>query len=100
MQSSVGKVAVYHFGNEQGLQRAGGANFTQTDNSGGPFFYKDASGQNINGANVTNFNLESSNVRIDVALTDLIILQRSYDANSKTITTADEMMQKALQMDA
>lgn len=100
MQSSVGKVAVYHFGNEQGLQRAGGANFTQTDNSGGPLFYKNASGQNINGADVRNFNLESSNVRIDVALTDLIILQRAYDSNSKCVTTADQMMQKALQMDA
>ncbi|MCK9491580.1 MAG: flagellar hook-basal body complex protein [Sulfurimonas sp.] len=100
MQSSVGKIAVYHFVNEQGLERASGANFRQTNNSGEPLFYTDASGQNIIGTDVVNFNLENSNVRMDVALTDLIILQRSYDANSKSVTTADQMMQKALQMDA
>ncbi|EQB40210.1 hypothetical protein M947_02430 [Sulfurimonas hongkongensis] len=100
MQSSVGKIAVYHFANEQGLQRAGGANFTKSDNSGEALFYTDADGENIIGTDVVNFNLENSNVRMDAALTDLIILQRSYDANSKSITTADQMMQKALQMDA
>jgi flagellar hook protein FlgE len=34
------------------------------------------------------------------ALTELIALQRTYDSNSKSITTADQMMQKALNMDA
>ncbi len=98
MQSSVGKIAVYHFVNEQGLERAGGANFIKSSNSGEPIFYKDASGQNIIGTDVVNFNLENSNVRMDVALTDLIILQKSYDANAKCVTTADQMIQKALQM--
>jgi flagellar hook protein FlgE len=37
---------------------------------------------------------------MSVGLTDLIILQRAFDANSKSVTTADQMMQKALQMDA
>ncbi|MEA2090917.1 MAG: flagellar hook-basal body complex protein [Campylobacterota bacterium] len=100
LQSSVGRIAVYHFRNEQGLDRASGARFFESDNSGEPIFYKDASGQNIIGTDITNFNLEGSNVRMDVGLTDLIILQRSYDANSRSITTADEMMQKALNMDA
>jgi flagellar hook protein FlgE len=34
------------------------------------------------------------------SLTELIVLQRSYDSSSKVITTADEMIQKALDMDA
>ncbi|RLA80483.1 MAG: flagellar hook protein FlgE [Epsilonproteobacteria bacterium] len=100
LQSSVGRIAVYHFRNEQGLDRASGARFFKSDNSGEPIFYKDADGQNIIGTDITNFNLEGSNVRMEAGLTDLIIFQRAYDANSKSITTADEMMQKALNMDA
>jgi flagellar hook protein FlgE len=100
LQSSVGKIAIYHFRNEQGLERASGARFLEGDNSGSPIFYKDASGQNIIGTDIVNFNLEGSNVQMTSGLTDLIIYQRAYDANSKSITTADQMMQKALQMDA
>jgi flagellar hook protein FlgE len=100
LQSSVGKIAIYHFRNEQGLERASGARFLEGDNSGSPIFYKDASGQNIIGTDIVNFNLEGSNVQMISGLTDLIIYQRAYDANSKSITTADQMMQKALQMDA
>ncbi len=99
MQSSVGKVAVYHFQNDQGLSRISGTRFAQSSNSGEPIFYKDAQGQNIIGTDIANFQLEGSNVDMTYGLTELIILQRSYDANSKSITTADEMIQKALNMD-
>lgn len=99
-QSSVGKIAVYHFANEQGLERVSGTNFKRSSNSGEPLFLKDAQGNNITGTNVSNFRLESSNVDLSVGLTDLIVMQRAFDANSKSITTADQMMQKALNMDA
>jgi len=98
-QSSVGKVAVYHFQNNEGLDRVGSSNFSTSSNSGDPMFYQDSDGNNIVGANINNFQLENSNVDLSVSLTDLIIYQRSYDANSKSITTADEMIQKALDMD-
>ena len=100
MQSSVGKIAVFHFVNEQGLERVNGTRFQASSNSGDPMFYTDANGNNIIGTDIANFRLESSNVDLSVGLTDLIILQRTYDANSKSITTADQMMQKALNMDA
>ena len=100
MQSSVGKIAIYHFQNNQGLERLSGTRFQESSNSGKAVFFKDAKGQNIIGANVSNFQLENSNYKIEVGLTELIILQRAFDANSKSITTADEMMQKALNMDA
>lgn len=100
MQSSVGKIAIFHFVNEQGLERISGTRFEVSSNSGDPMFYKDADGNNIIGTDIANFRLESSNVDLSVGLTDLIILQRTYDANSKSITTADQMMQKALSMDA
>lgn len=100
MQSSVGKVAVYHFANDQGLARVDGSKFAQSSNSGNPIFFKDANGENILGTGVRNYALESSNVSTEAGLTELIIFQRAYDANSKSITTADEMMKKALNMDA
>jgi len=100
LQSTVGQVAIYHFYNDNGLDRAAGARFSQSVNSGAATIFKDANGENTIGANVMTYRLENSNVTLDNALTQLIVLQRSYDANSKSISTADEMMQKALQMDA
>ncbi len=99
-QSSVGKVAVYHFVNDQGLERLNGSRFQESANSGQPIFFQDASGKNILGTDITNFKLEGSNISMEYGLTELIVLQRSYDANAKSITTADQMMQKALNMDA
>lgn len=100
MQSSVGKIALFHFQNDQGLERLNGSRFQESSNSGKPIFFTDENGQNIIGAEVVNFKLEGSNYGMTGGLTELIIYQRAYDANSKSISTADEMMQKALNMDA
>jgi len=100
IQSSVGKVAVYHFQNDQGLDRLSGSQFSASAISGDAFFYTDENGQNTLGSSISNNQLESSNIDMTYGLTELIVLQRSYDANSKSLTTADEMMQKALDMDA
>lgn len=97
-QSAIGRVAVYHFQNDQGLNRDGGTYYSQSSDSGKPLFWKDSSGTAITGATVRSGALEASNARVDVGLTDMIITQRAYQANSKTITTVDEMIQKALQM--
>jgi len=100
VQTSVGKIAVYHFQDDQGLDRITGTKFRESSNSGEAIFFQDANGNNIIGTNVANYQLENANVKMEVGLTDLIIMQRAFDANSKCITTADQMMQKALQMDA
>jgi len=100
VQTSVGKIAVYHFQNDQGLNRITGTKFKESSDSGEAIFFQDANGKNVIGTNIANYQLENANVKMEVALTDLIIMQRAFDANSKCITTADQMMQKALQMDA
>jgi len=97
-QSAIGRIAVYHFQNEQGLERNGGSLYAQSSNSGAPTFWTDTNGNPITGAKLTSGQLENSNVRLDVGLTDMIILQRAYQANAKTMTAVDEMIQKALQM--
>lgn len=97
-QVSMAKIAVYHFQNDQGLQRVNGSNFLESANSGKPIFFQDANGNNILGATVVTNKLESSNVDTTVGLTELIVYQRAYDASAKCITTGDQMIQKALQM--
>jgi flagellar hook protein FlgE len=97
-QSAIGRIAVYHFQNDQGLNRDGGTYFTESADSGSPLFWTDANGNIITGATVRSGALEASNVRTDVGLTDMIITQRAYQANSKIITTVDEMIQKAIAM--
>jgi len=90
--SVVAKVAIYHFQNDQGLEQVGGNRFKTSDNSGDPIFYDQDNGTILN-----NF-LENSNVGLETALTELIIMQRSYDAAAKTISTSDQMLQNALRM--
>jgi len=91
-QSVVGKVAIYHFQNDQGLEAISGTRFRASDNSGDPIFYSQDNGQLLSNT------LETSNVTLETALTELIIMQRSYDAASKTISTSDQMLQNALRM--
>lgn len=97
-QSAIGRVAVYHFQNDQGLNRAGDTVFQESNDSGKPIFWTDENGEAITGALLYSGKLENSNVRMDVGLTDMIIIQRAYQANAKSITTGDELIQKALQM--
>jgi flagellar hook protein FlgE len=97
-QSAIGRIAIYHFQNDQGLNRIGNTEFQESSGSGKPLFWTDAAGNVITGAIINSGQLENSNVRLDVGLTDMIIMQRAYQANAKTITTGDELIQKALQM--
>ncbi|MDD2367887.1 MAG: flagellar hook-basal body complex protein [Sulfuricurvum sp.] len=97
-QSAIGRIAVYHFQNDQGLNREGGTYYTESSDSGKPLFWYDANGNAITGATVRSNSLESSNSDMSVGLTDMIVSQRAYQANSKIVTTVDEMIQKALQM--
>lgn len=99
-ETAIGKVAVFHFQNDQGLERISGSRFRESVNSGEPIFFQDINGNNILGTDIRSYKLENSNVRIEMGLTELIIMQRAYGANAKSITTGDELIQKALQMDA
>ena len=99
-QSSIAQIALFHFQNDQGLKRISGSLFQESSNSGKAFFFKDQNNNNILGANILTNKLEMSNVKMETGLTELIVYQRAYDANAKSITTADQMIQKALKMGA
>ena len=96
--SAAAKLPIYHFRNDQGLSGEGGVYFSPTSNSGKATLYHDAAGNVIQSATVRSYTLETSNVRIDQALTEMILLQKAFDANAKSITTSDQMIQKAINM--
>ncbi|AQW85374.1 flagellar hook protein, epsilonproteobacterial variant [Campylobacter pinnipediorum subsp. caledonicus] len=89
------QVAVATFTNNEGLQAEGGNVFSRTANSGDPVIGTAGSG---NKGTIAAAKLEQSNVDLSRALTNLIVIQRGFQANSKAITTSDEMLNTLLQL--
>lgn len=81
--------------NPNGLAAVGGASFQITDDSGA--FTLNAPGVGSSGT-ISASTLENSNVDIATEFSNLIITQRAYSASSRIITTADEMLNEAIQM--
>ncbi len=94
----ISKVAIYHFSNQEGLEKIGNTSYKPTANSGEAKFFKDKEGNTLQISNVKNRKIEISNLNITTALTDLIVMQKAYDASSKSITTSDQMIQNAINM--
>lgn len=85
---TLGQVAVADFASYDGLERAGQGLWVATDASGDPLI--GAAGTGGRGAIVAGA-LEGSNVDLAREFVDLIAYQRGFSANSRIITTADEM---------
>jgi len=84
------QVSMAKFTNNEGLATEGGNIFNQTANSGDPIIGTAAtSGRGF----IQSSALEASNVDLSRSLTQLIIIQRGYQANGKTITTSDQLLQ-------
>lgn len=91
----VARVPVVSFNDPNKLQRQAGGVFIETQDSGKPNF-NDA-GNNGSGAIIAN-SVEGSNVDIADEFTKLIVTQRTYSANTKIVTTSDEMLQEVLNL--
>ena len=84
------QVAMAKFTNNEGLATDGGNVYSQTANSGDPIIGTAATaGRGF----IQSSALEASNVDLSRALTQLIIVQRGFQANGKTITTSDQLLQ-------
>ncbi len=94
--ATVGKLALYTFINEQGLAVVGGNNFMETSNSGAASFLYDNEGKLVRPALFVGQKLEMSNTDLSTELTNLIVMQRGFEASSKSITTSDSMLQTAI----
>ena len=87
---ALAQLGMAKFTNNEGLSSEGGNVYTQTANSGDPIIGTAATaGRGFIQASA----LEASNVDLSTALTQLIIIQRGYQANGKTITTSDQLLQ-------
>lgn len=97
--SAIAKVAMYQFINEQGLTNITSTLFSASANSGEPMFYVNENGT-YRGSSIKSYYLEGSNVNFATALTELIIMQKAFDASAKSITTSDQLIQNAINMKA
>jgi flagellar hook protein FlgE len=85
------QIAMASFSNQQGLERIGTNLYRNTDNSGFPLIGTPRSSSR--GIINTGF-LEQSNVDISNEFTDLIVTQRGFQANTRVITTVDQMLEE------
>ena len=97
----IAKVAVYHFRNEQGLQDVGGSYYDANGLSGQALFYRDEAGKLITKEGVIlDHHLEETNINNAEALSELMVIQRAFDASSRALKAGDDMLKQALNMDA
>lgn len=105
-QEAMGRIGIVAFNNDQGLSKAGGnlfglqstlINGEKALKSGNPILGWNEAGKLTLGQ-VKQGYLETSNVDVGNALTELILMQRGYSMNAKSFTTGDEMIKEAINL--
>ncbi len=92
---AVGRVAVANFANPEGLQLQGNNQYQLTASSGQAVVGTAGTGGR---GTIIGSSVEQSNVDVATQLSDLIVAQRSYEANAKAITTLDQIEQDTISM--
>ncbi len=95
-QKVAGYVQMVNFNNDAGLSRNGGSMWGATTASGAATTFDVPGGSGL--GKVDAGELESSNVDMATQFANMIDAQNGYEANSKVITTADQMLQALVQM--
>ena len=92
---TLGQIILADFNNPAGLQRIGDNMYQETGNSGAAVL-----GFALEGSQsaISSGALEMSNVDLAQEFTSMIIAQRGFQANSKVITTSDEMLQELVNL--
>ena len=90
------QIAVANFKNPAGLESVGNSNFVETMNSG----RFDGVGKDVTteGGKISTGMLEMSNVDLAAQFTDMITTQRGFQANSRTITTTDSILEELINL--
>lgn len=94
-KKALGQLMLAKFDNPMGLQKTGGNFFVDTRNSGEPQY--GTAGTSGYGP-IAPGTLEMSNVDLSMEFTEMITTQRGFQANSRIITTSDEMLQELVNM--
>jgi len=92
---SLYQVTLANFNNPQGLKREGGNLYSTTLESGNAFTSTPGDGGT---GKISANSLEQSNVDLATEFVRMIIAQRGYEANSKVITTTDEILQTLMNL--
>jgi len=95
LKQTLGQVALANFNNVGGLEKIGDSMFRNTVNSGLPQVGP-AGSQGL--GLITSGALEMSNVDLAQEFTNLVIAQRGFQANSRIITTSDEILQELVNL--
>lgn len=95
LTQTLGQVALATFSNNGGLERVGDNSFRDTPASGTPQVGLSGTGSR---GTVTGGVLERSNVDLGVEFSNLIITQRAFQANARTITTSDTLLQEVVNL--
>ena len=95
MSQALGQIAMAKFSNPAGLCKIGGNSLIETPNSGLPQVGVPSVGNM--GSLAAGF-LESSNVDLSSEFANMIVAQRAFQANSRIITTSDEVLQELVQL--
>ncbi|MEK4522587.1 flagellar basal body rod protein FlgG [Psychrobacillus sp. FSL W7-1457] len=90
-----GKLITAKFPNAGGLEKSGSNYYTPSSNSGDPMFSFAA--QNGVGSIESGF-LEMSNVDLSEEFTDMIVAQRGFQANTRIITTSDQILEELVNL--
>lgn len=93
MESLGVSLGLVQFNNPSGLEKAGGSLYYASDNSGEARL--EAQDANLKKSKVRSGYIEGSNVDTANEIVNLIVTQRAYEMNSKTIQAADQMLQQA-----
>lgn len=92
---ALAKIATASFSNPLGLEKAGASYFVESGNSGQPQIGEPGSGSR---GTMTGGAIEMSNVDLAAEFTNLILSQRGFQANTRVITTSDEILQELVSM--
>lgn len=91
----IGQIQMTKFTNTEGLEKVGGNLYTVSANSGDPQEVWPRSGGS---GSIVSGTLEMSNVDLSEEFTEMIVGQRSFQANSRIITTSDEILQELVNL--
>lgn len=89
-------IGIASFSNPSGLQKAGSNLFLNTDNAG--LAATLAAPDSAGAASIVSGSLEMSNVDLATAFTEMIVAQRGFQANTRIITTSDEILQELVNL--
>ncbi|BAB06168.1 flagellar basal body rod protein FlgG [Halalkalibacterium halodurans] len=90
-----GMVRLVNFANPEGLAKAGANLYLVSANSGAPLF---TSAGNGGTGDIIAGTLEMSNVDLSEEFTEMIVAQRGFQANTRIITTSDEILQELVNL--